>query len=173
MYNKKLAYLNGGLVSNLITNRVWDSIIPTPFNFKEADHPVIATYDQAKDFCAKLSLYAEREFRLPTEEQWKYISAEHGNPPFTCGTRLPSIAANFNRNKGGYTTPIESYPPNRYGLSDLHGNVWEWCTAEDQPPILKGGSFMSTEFQCQRGHTPDLADIPPEEIGFRILCPVF
>jgi formylglycine-generating enzyme required for sulfatase activity len=83
---------------------------------------------------------AGRKYRLPSEAEVEY--ACRGGAPsyqvFHIGNSLSSMQANFNGNapyggaaKGpdlGRTCKVGSYKPNRFGLYDMHGNVWEWCS---------------------------------------------
>ena len=89
------------------------------------------SWDEAVDFCERLSwLAAEKQagrvYRLPTEAEWEYACRAGTTTPFHFGTSLFSVQANidYNRNR---TTKVGSYPPNAWGLYDMHGNVWEWC----------------------------------------------
>jgi formylglycine-generating enzyme required for sulfatase activity len=101
------------------------------------------SWDDAVEFCRKLSeLPAEkragRTYRLPTEAEWEYACRAGMNMPFSSGLTLSSREANFNGkypyglvSRGSYlerTTKVGSYPPNPFGLFDMHGNVWEWCS---------------------------------------------
>lgn len=102
-------------------------------------------YTEAEGFCRKLTAHAIAtgelpatwEFRLPTEAQWEYANRAGTKTATSFGDRLSSTQANFNGLKpynGAEVGPIEnqsvkagSYPPNAWGLHDMHGNVWEWC----------------------------------------------
>ena len=99
-------------------------------------------WNTAVDFCRKLSalpeeMQAGRKYRLPTEAEWEYACRAGTRTPFHFGNSLSSKQANFNGNlpygnaeRGDYlrkTVPVGSYPPNAFGLYDMHGNVAEWC----------------------------------------------
>lgn len=111
------------------------------------------TWKQAAEFCDKLSSLPDelrngRLYRLPTEAEWEY-ACRGGYPEAqaTCfGERLSSFQANFNGNfpygdtaRGaflGRPAPVGTYPANRFGLFDMHGNVAEWCANWDDSLCL-------------------------------------
>jgi formylglycine-generating enzyme required for sulfatase activity len=132
--------------------------IPSQFNkdYQETSHwlrPVekVSWYD-AIEYCGRLAKLTQLRYALPSEAQWEY--ACHGlrqppnpYPPFHYGETLTGELANYNSQETHadeekmtsprQTTPVGSYPPNAFGLQDMHGNVWEWCMdlwdAEEKP----------------------------------------
>ncbi len=107
-------------------------------------HPVErVSYDEAVEFCKKLSdlpkeKAARRVYRLPTEAEWEYACRAGTTTAFSFGASASSSQANFDGDfpyNGGQrgpdlvrTTRVGSYPPNAWGLYDMHGNVQEWCS---------------------------------------------
>ena len=125
---------------------------PDPSHFKGSDRPVeqVSWFD-ADEFCARLSAYAEREYRLPTEAEWEYACRARTTTPFHFGEILSPELANYfsstTYNNGpegkpiGATTPVKHFATsNAFGLCDMHGNVDEWCldhwgdNYEEAPP---------------------------------------
>ncbi|MFB2970978.1 SUMF1/EgtB/PvdO family nonheme iron enzyme [Aerosakkonema sp. BLCC-F183] len=111
---------------------------PDPSRFKGANRPVecVSWYD-AVEFCDRLSRHTGRYYRLPSETEWEYACRAGTITPFYFGQTITPELANYDGNytyglgrKGNYrreTTPVGSFPPNAFGLYDLHGNIWEWC----------------------------------------------
>lgn len=101
------------------------------------------SHRDAETFCATLTARARGartvpeswEFRLPTEAQWEYACRAGTTMPFAFGDTLQQRQANFGgapltdgrRAYPGRATPVGSHEPNRWGLCDMHGNVYEWC----------------------------------------------
>jgi len=88
----------------------------------------------------RLSVTACRNIRvrrLPSEAEWEYACRAGTTTPFYFGETITPDLVNYDGNypygkapKGKYreeTTPVGSFPPNAFGLYDMHGNVWEWC----------------------------------------------
>jgi uncharacterized protein (TIGR02996 family) len=108
-----------------------------------SDFPVErVSWDDAVAFCASLSALpqersAGRVYRLPSEAEWEYACRAGTSTLFHFGNSLSSDRANVDgdlpeggaprRPKLSRTCVVGSYPPNAFGLYDVHGNVWEWC----------------------------------------------
>ncbi|MFP4007156.1 MAG: SUMF1/EgtB/PvdO family nonheme iron enzyme [Spirulinaceae cyanobacterium] len=111
---------------------------PNPSRFKGDNRPVekVNWYD-AVEFCARLSVTTNRQYCLPSEAQWEYACRAGTTTPFHLGETITTEITNYNGNytyadepKGEYrqeTAPVGSFPPNSFGLCEMHGNVWEWC----------------------------------------------
>jgi formylglycine-generating enzyme required for sulfatase activity len=170
------------------------------------------SWEDAETFCRELSKKADeraasRVYRLPTEAEWEYACRGGASSalPFHVGKpnkSLSSKEANFNGDyPGGHgavepshgrTTTVASYKANAFGLHDMHGNVWEWCSdwySSDYykngdpkdpkgPPksenrVLRGGAWDSPGKECRAAqrysHTPNHTGY---NIGFRVICEV-
>jgi formylglycine-generating enzyme len=169
---------------------------------KDKQHPVIhVSWNDAIAYCTWLSKKFNASFRLPTEAEWEYACRAGTITPFNTGMNLTTEQANYNGNypygknpKGKYiekTTVVGKYPPNAWGLYDMHGNVWEWCndwfdekyydqcreTGIVENPkgpetgsnrVLRGGSWRIYARHCRsafrHGYNPDYRDY---FVGFR------
>lgn len=111
---------------------------PFPSCFRGTNRPVEqVSWHMAVEFCERLSRYAGRSYRLPSEAEWEYACRARTTTPFYFGDTLTPDQANYDGNytygagpKGEYrkqTTDVGSFPANAFGLYDLHGNVREWC----------------------------------------------
>jgi formylglycine-generating enzyme required for sulfatase activity len=156
---------------------------PDDFGWGRGNRPVInVNWNDASAFSEWMG------FRLPTESEWEYACRAGTTTPFNTGNLLNSNQANFNKNIGR-TSPVGSYPPNAWGLFDMHGNVWEWCSdaydddssgnqpnpngpAIGAPRVLRGGSWFNYGRLCRSAHrnyySPSNRD---GNIGFRLVAP--
>ncbi|ACF44188.1 formylglycine-generating enzyme family protein [Pelodictyon phaeoclathratiforme] len=103
------------------------------------NHPVLhVSWNDAEAYCAWLSKKTGNTFRLPTEAEWEFACRAGSEKPFHTGDNLTTGQANYNGNypfnnsvKGIFrknTLPVDSLEPNVWGLYNMHGNVWEWCS---------------------------------------------
>jgi formylglycine-generating enzyme required for sulfatase activity len=189
-------------------------LAPQPSNFSGNDLPVEqVSWLDAEEFCLRLSRHTKQEYRLPTEAEWEYACRAGTTTPFHFGKTISSEVANYcaqdqeiegKTYPGKYgagqlgefrrkTTPVGSFKvANRFGLSDMHGNIWEWCqdhwhsnyegapkdgsawinlnAEENDPRVLRGGSWDHLPRACRSAvrniNDPDDRDTP---IGFRVV----
>jgi formylglycine-generating enzyme required for sulfatase activity len=136
-----------------------------PARFKGKNRPIEqVSWDDAVEFCQRLSKHTGREYRLPSEAEWEYACRAGTTTPFHFGSTITPDLANYDGNytygagpKGKYreqTTDVGSFPPNALGLYDMHGNVWEWCldhwhdTYEGAP--TDGSAWLSSRDNTQQ-----------------------
>ena len=74
-----------------------------------------------------LSDITGEDFRLPTEAEWELACRAGTKTDYSFGDKITKDQVNFDKTNG-QTMPVGSYPPNRFGLFEMHGNVWEWCS---------------------------------------------
>ncbi|MCX7046264.1 MAG: SUMF1/EgtB/PvdO family nonheme iron enzyme [Candidatus Sumerlaeota bacterium] len=160
-----------------------------PSNFKSASNPVEqVNWDEATEFCRRISQKTGKTYCLPTEAQWEYACRAGANGKYCFGDSESQLGeyAWFDGNSESQTHPVGQKKPNQWGLFDMHGNVLEWCadwygayTAEKQRNpsgpgsgeyrVLRGGSWFNTPVLCRSAYrsynTPDYRLI---FIGFRL-----
>lgn len=140
------------------------------------DFPVTSvSYDQALEFCQRVSARTGRVVRLPTYLEWKFASKRMD--PYPCEPQTILRRAWCAPNSGGHAHPVGTLDPDSLGLFDIHGNVMEFCSIPDVTPqtprgqlgpITVGGSYASDPQRCcgPGGHRGDLGG---PTVGFRVL----
>jgi formylglycine-generating enzyme required for sulfatase activity len=191
--------------------RVDRSLEADPSNFKGDYRPVerISWLD-ATEFCARLSRHTGHDYRLPTEAEWEYACRAGTTTPFHFGEMIvPDLAnygwdqtynqSNITKKKDfGGTTPVDHFEiANAFDLSDMHGNVWEWCQDqwhsnyqnalheggsawidasvnpqdENVRRVLRGGSWFNDPGLCRSAtRSFDGAGVRNDNVGFRVVC---
>lgn len=126
---------------------------------------------------------------LPTEAQWEYACRAGTTSDYNNGGSTEADLATLGRyrgnqedGRGGFSgskpTTVGSYAPNRWGLYDMHGNVWEWCLDWDHVGIERvmcGGSFSESAGYCRSGsrqgeHPSSNTYLWDGYGGFRLCC---
>ncbi len=176
---------------------------PDPSRFKGDNRPVErVNWDDAVEFCTRLSRETGREYRLPSEAEWEYACRAGTTTPFHFGETITGKLANYRASetyaeepKGEYreeTTPVGQFPPNAFGLYDMHGQVWEWCVdtwhknydgaptdgsawttgRNDNRSPLRGGSWFVNPQNCRSASRSltfrEQRDLIYGVIGFRV-----
>jgi formylglycine-generating enzyme required for sulfatase activity len=154
-----------------------------------------ASWEDAQEFIKKLNEKEKRRgylYRLPSEAEWEYACRGGATSEEECSyhfyfdeptNALSSKQANFDGEypfgkgeKGpnlGRPTKVGSYAPNKLGLYDMHGNVWQWCEnlweAGDSGRVRRGGSWNNDADACRAANRDRF---PPDDrignLGFRL-----
>lgn len=99
---------------------------PSDHGWRRENRPVInISWCDAQAYCAWLCEQTGLSYRLPSEAEWEYACRAGTATPFNTGDAIHSDQANFGM-AHKKTLPVGSFPPNKLGLCDMHGNVWEW-----------------------------------------------
>ncbi|MEM6752117.1 MAG: SUMF1/EgtB/PvdO family nonheme iron enzyme [Cyanobacteria bacterium P01_C01_bin.38] len=163
------------------------------------------TWHDAVEFCSRLSKATGKKYGLPSEAEWEYACRAGTTTPFHYGKTITGELANYradntylNEPKGEWRnqlTSVGQFPPNAFGLYDMHGNVWEWCQDtwhrnHNKAPlngnpriyqgsnkrVLRGGSWNLNPEYSRSAKRFELGDsyIPlGYYVGFRVTCNVF
>ena len=84
------------------------------------------SWEMAQEYVKKLSAKTGQQYRLPSEAEWEYAARAGTTTAYAFGSTLSGSQANFSEAKIDKTVAVGRYAANNFGLSDLHGNVWEW-----------------------------------------------
>ncbi|MEG4508392.1 bifunctional serine/threonine-protein kinase/formylglycine-generating enzyme family protein [Microcoleus sp. F6_B4] len=168
-----------------ITQEQYQAVMENnPSEFKGAKLPVEkVSWNDAVEFCKRLSQKTGKTYRLPSQAEWEYACRAGTKTPFYFGETITPDLVNYNGNnpyasaaKGLYrkqTTDVGNFSPNAFGLYDMHGNVWEWCSHPDNyrsdRPVRCGGSWNDAAVNCRSAYR--LSNSPGDrfsDIGFRV-----
>ena len=172
---------------NEVTQEQWEAVMgDNPSQIKGAKLPVTnISWNDCQNFISKLNAKTESNYRLPTEAEWEYACRSGAKSAYSVGNKITKNDANYENAKGG-AKPVGSYKPNAFGLYDMHGNVWEFCSDwysayspgksldpmgvnNGRDHVLRGGSFF-VDGLLLRSSTRDFVapDFHNVVIGFRL-----
>ena len=173
-----------------VTQEQYQEMMGTnPSVFKGSKNPVEwVLWDDAQEFCNKLSTQTKQTVGLPTEAQWEYACRAGTQTNFYSGDTEDDLkrVALYEANSSGTTHPVGQKEANAFGLYDLHGNVLQWCqdwkgdysvnaAVDPQGPargvcrVVRGGTWGHGPKRCRAAARYSGFPAPPIAInGFRV-----
>jgi len=177
-----------------VTQEQWQAIMgANPSNFKDPRKPVErVSWDACQGFVRKLSEKTKRKFSLPSESEWEYACRAGTTTEYCFGDDEAGLDgyAWYAGNSGARTYPVGQKKPNKWGLHDMHGNVWEWCEdawhesyggapadgsawtegGYQRVCVWRGGSWGSAPRYCRSSYRGrDLAGFVLNDTGCRVV----
>ena len=179
-----------------ITQEQYQAIMETnPSRFKDnPKNPVeCVSWDDAQEFCQKLSEKTGRKYRLSSEAEWEYACRAGTQTRYYFGDDEKQLGeyAWYSENSRTKTHPVGQKKPNNWGLFDMSGNVWEWCEdgwhnnyqnaptdgsswndnhSQTKLRVLRGGSWDGDPWNCRSASRFDYGG-RFDSFGFRVVSP--
>ena len=159
-----------------VTQGQWQAVMGgNPSHFKNCGEncPVEeVSWDDVQQYLSKLNQMSGKQYRLPTEAEWKY-ACDGGQEHEYCGSDNIDAVAWFDGNAGHETHPVSQKQANGYGLYDMSGNVWQWmqdCNGGNcDGRGLRGGSWNYIARNTRAAdRNNDAPDNRSSNIGFRL-----
>jgi formylglycine-generating enzyme required for sulfatase activity len=177
-----------------VTKAQYEAVMgKNPSHFKGKQNPVEQlSWEDAQEFCKKLSQKTGRKVKLPSEAQWEYACRAGNTGKYCFGDNVDQLGkyAWYDGNSNSKTHPVGEKLANAWGLHDMHGNVWEWCEdvwhdsyngapsdgsawisgGDQSRRALRGGSWIDLGIDCRSADRDrDLAVDRYGFIGFRVV----
>ena len=174
-----------------VTQELYEAVMgENPSKWKFFDRPVEnVSWEEAQEFCNKLSRMTGRKFSLPTEAEWEYAArgGKKSSNTIYCGSPEIDDVAWYDDNSDEHTHAVGKLSPNELGIYDMSGNVWEWCldwygdyssSSQTDPKgpetgskrVLRGGSWIYNDWSCRV--TYRASGVPTgrgSSVGFRVV----
>jgi hypothetical protein len=166
-----------------------------PSHFKDnPKNPVEnVSWNDAQEFCQKLSDKTGKKYRLPSEAEWEYACRAGTQTHYYFGDNADLLGeyAWYGEKSGSKTHPVGQKKPNNWGLYDVSGNVWEWCedvwhdnyknaptdgtawnhdNSQNNKRVVRGGSWSFYPRYC-RSASRLSSDVRYVSFGFRVVSP--
>lgn len=168
-----------------VTQAQWERVMGnTPSRFKGPNLPVeCVSWEDAQEFCRRLSEKEGARYRLPLEAEWEYACRAGAATEYYWGAEMDDGCCWHNGNSGRTTHEAGARTPNAWGLHDMAGNVWEWCedvycpgygaaagTSGEARRVLRGGSWDSNAGSCRcAARNCDNSRYSAGYVGFRVV----
>ncbi len=185
------------LAETLTTQELWQTVLgENPSHFKGKNRPVdsVSWNDIKQNFLPKLNellkdeLLQAKPFDLPSEAEWEYAArGGEGNKYKYAGSDNPDEVGWYYNNSHQETKPVALLKPNKFGLYDMSGNLWEWTSTEwdsnfkkninnkiitnhtNNGVVVRGGSWDFIDYYLRLTNRND--DVPNDDDynnGFRV-----
>jgi formylglycine-generating enzyme required for sulfatase activity len=176
-----------------VTQAQWKAVMgENPSQFKGDDRLPVerVSWNDSVEFCRKVSRKTGKQVRLPSEAEWEYACRAGSTTAYSFGGSRKDLGQYtwYGDNSDEKTHPVGQKKPNRCGLYDMHGNVWEWCAdwygegyyatspaanpkgpATGEYRVLRGGAWNYYARYCRSanriGDRPNVRDY---NNGFRV-----
>jgi formylglycine-generating enzyme required for sulfatase activity len=175
-----------------VTQQQYEKVMgKNPSKSKGANKPVeTVNWNDAVDFCHKLTKQEGDQYRSPTEAEWEYACRAGTTTTYSFGDDVSQLGeyAWHKDNWKDIMHPVGGLKPNAWDLFDMHGNVWEWCqdwhgpykslqvvsdptgaASGDYGRVLRGGAFSTQPVYVRaanRNNDPPAGRYP--NLGFRL-----
>jgi len=161
------------------------------FTQTENDPVVLVSWNDAQKYVEWLNQVSSKQYRLPTEAEWEFAARGVKSKVYKySGSNTLSNVAWYYEKKGGKTHPVGRKSPNKLGIFDMSGNVWEWCrdwynrvyylnSSKKNPTgpesgtrrVVRGGSWNNNAEYCRVSYRDSYhPGGRSNSIGFRLAC---
>jgi len=179
------------LSSTPVTQLQYSNVARRPMTLHPDCAVASVNWNEATRFCETLAKWTGDKYRLPTEAEWEYACRAFAKSRFNIGNDDSDLdrAGWYEANSGNKSHPVGQKEQNAWGLFDMHGNVWEWCSdwysrdyyekgfdVDPQGPesggkrVVRGGcwSYESNDCRCAKrlGRGPSESSA---HLGFRVV----